>query len=73
MLIKQIKKKEMKENAEKELGKYFVDISKYVVTAILISSFLGSFEEKWMIYSFGLVAALLFLIAGLLYLNKKNK
>ncbi len=63
----------MKENAEKELGKYFVDISKYVVTAILISSFLGSFEEKWMIYSFGLVAALLFLIAGLLYLNKKNK
>ncbi len=63
----------MKESAEKELGKYFVDISKYVVTAILITSFLGSFSERWMIYAFGLVAALLFLTAGLLYLNKKDK
>jgi hypothetical protein len=33
---------------KKELGKWFMDIAKYVATAVLISSFLGEFEQKWL-------------------------
>ena len=66
------KTKNMKEPAEKEFGKWLMDIAKYVVTAILISSFLGSFGETWMVYAFGVITASLFLTAGLLYLNKKR-
>jgi len=28
----------------KEIGKWFMDIAKYVATAVLIASFLGSFQ-----------------------------
>jgi len=31
---------------KKEIGKWFMDVAKYVATAILISSFLGSFSQK---------------------------
>ena len=29
-----------------EIGKWFMDVAKYVATAVLISSFLGSFDDK---------------------------
>ena len=35
---------------KKEIGKWFMDIAKYVATAVLISSFLGSFQQKWAVY-----------------------
>jgi len=31
---------------KKEIGKWFLDIAKYVATAVIISSFLGSLEHK---------------------------
>jgi hypothetical protein len=31
---------------KKETGKWFMDIAKYVATAVLISSFLGGFEQR---------------------------
>ena len=33
---------------KKEVGKWFMDIAKYVATAVLISSFFGGLEQKWM-------------------------
>jgi hypothetical protein len=33
-------------NVRKEIGKWLMDISKYVATAVLISSFLGEFQQK---------------------------
>ena len=30
----------------KEFGKWFMDVAKYMATAVLISSFLGGFEQK---------------------------
>ncbi|MCL2028533.1 MAG: hypothetical protein FWG79_08640 [Bacteroidales bacterium] len=62
----------MKEVAEKEFGKWLMDIAKYVVTAIIISSFLGSFEKMWMVYTIGFLVASVFLTTGLLYLNKNK-
>jgi len=61
----------MKKETEKEIGKWFMDIAKYTATAALITSFLGGFEQKYMLYSFGLAFVLIFFIVGVLILNKK--
>jgi hypothetical protein len=65
----------MKEKTQDEIGKYFLDISKYVATAILISTFLGEFNQKWAIYVSGFLFAATFFLAGTAMLNnnKKNK
>ena len=39
----------------KEIGKWFMDIAKYVATAVLISSFLGGLQQKWLMYVTGIV------------------
>ena len=56
----------------KEIGKWFMDIAKYVATAVLISSFLGDFERKWIVYIVGLVIILLCLFLGLNFLRDKK-
>lgn len=33
-----------------ELGKWFLDIAKYLVTAILFASVFGEIEEKWIVF-----------------------
>ena len=58
----------------KEVVRWLMDVSKYVMTAIVISSFLTDLGETWMIYVFGsLVSAVCFV--GGLWLAKylKNK
>jgi len=68
---KEKQKKPMTEQSYKEFGKWFMDISKYVITAILIGSFFKSFEDTNWIYLAGGVTATILLIAGLLLMNKK--
>jgi uncharacterized membrane protein YecN with MAPEG domain len=63
----------MKEHVAKEFGKWLMDISKYVVTAIVISSFMGLLGNTWMIYVFGIVTATAFLLAGFWYLGKTSE
>ncbi|MDR2907126.1 MAG: hypothetical protein LBU91_03955 [Bacteroidales bacterium] len=55
-----------------KIGDWLMDVAKYIVTAIVISSFLGSFGEIWMLYVFGLLIAALFFTVGLLYINRKK-
>ena len=57
----------------KEIGKWFMDVAKYVATAVLISSFLGGFEQKWVMYSIGVITVVLSLFLGLYFVNDKNK
>ena len=49
-----------------------MDIAKYVATAILISSFLGSFEHKWAVYSVGAVIVTVGFLLGLYFINDKK-
>jgi len=50
-----------------------MDIAKYVATAVLISSFLGGFEQKWIMYSVGTMAVILSFFIGLYFIkDKKN-
>ena len=60
----------------KEIVRWLMDVSKYVITAIVISSFLTGLGETWMIYAFGtFVSATCF--GGAIWLAKyikdKNK
>jgi hypothetical protein len=65
-------KGEENKNNEK-IGDWLLDIAKYIITAIVISSFLGSFGETWKVYVFGIIIATIFFAVGLLYINKKRK
>jgi len=57
---------------KKEVGKWFMDIAKYVATAVLISSFLGSFEQRWLIYTFGLGIVVVCFSAGVYFIHDKK-
>jgi len=56
----------------KEIGKWFMDVAKYVATAVLISSFLGDFEQKWIMYSVGIIAVILSFFIGLYFIKNKK-
>jgi len=57
-----------------KFGNYLIDISKYVLTGVVISSFFRDFgESKFLIYGFGVMVSALALAAGLLLINKKKE
>lgn len=55
------------------LGKYLLDISKYVVTGVVIASLFKDVEDKSAIYLIGTSIAVSTLIVGLILSNKKKK
>ena len=56
-----------------KLGNYFIDVSKYVLTGVIITSFFKDFgESKWTIYGIGTAFAIIILIVGLILTNKKD-
>ena len=54
-----------------EIGKWFMDVAKYVATAVLISSFLGNFEEKHIVFILGLFLVVFFFLLGV-FIIKDN-
>lgn len=44
----------------KEIGKWLMDVAKYVATAVLITSFLGEIQEKWIVYTIGILSVISF-------------
>ena len=56
-----------------KLGNYFIDVSKYVLTGVVITSFFKDFgESKLTIYGIGTAFAIIILIVGLILTNKKD-
>jgi hypothetical protein len=55
----------------KELGKWLLDVAKYIATAVLISSFLGGLSPKWIMYVSGLIVVVSLLIVGFWLINKE--
>ena len=53
-----------------ELGKWLMDIAKYIVTAVLITSVFGQVED-WLVYLIGITVVAVTLGTGL-YLVKNN-
>ena len=54
------------------LGKYLIDISKYVVTGVMITSIFKDLDDKIIIYIFSFIIAFDALIVGLVLTNKKK-
>lgn len=57
---------------KENLGKYLIDISKYVVTGVIITSMFKDLEDKSLIYVIGVIVAVMALIVGLILTNKKK-
>lgn len=57
----------------KELGKYFVDISKYIVTSVLISTLFSTSGNILFVSMVGFLAAIVFLIWGLACISNNRK
>ena len=44
-----------------KLSDYCFDVSKYILTAVVISSFFNEFKSKWIIYLLGILILALFI------------
>lgn len=59
---------------KKELGKWFLDIAKYMTTAVLLASlFSGMKEWAWYMYGLVVIAVLVTLATGLMLLKDKKE
>ena len=59
---------------KEKLGNYLIDISKYVFTGVVVSSFFRDFGESVVIlYGLGTMISVLTLVLGLVLTVKKSK
>ena len=64
---------QMKKETKKKIGEWLMDVSKYMLTAVLISSFFKDLENKWVIYIVGSVCVILSFYIGVDLFDKNNK
>ena len=57
---------------KENLGKYLIDISKYVVTGVIIASTFKDLDDKFLVYICSAIVALIALVVGLVLTNKKK-
>ncbi|MFR0996081.1 MULTISPECIES: DUF6722 family protein [Parabacteroides] len=57
----------------KEIGKWLMDVAKYVATAVLITSFLGEIQEKWIVYTIGILTVISCLAIGLFLIKERKE
>ena len=58
---------------KENLGKYLIDISKYLVTGVIITSVFKGLDDKTIVTVFAFFIALPALIVGLVLTNKKKE
>ena len=63
----------MEKETKKELGKVQIDIAKYIITAVVVSSFFKSFNDTWAIYVLGSLTACMLFVLGFWFFNNSNK
>lgn len=56
----------------KELGKWLMDIAKYLATAVLLTSVFNDIENAWVIYLSVTISIVITLVGGL-WLLRDNK
>lgn len=66
------RKEDGREDASHKFGDYLIDISKYVLTAVLITMFFNDLSSsKWLTYSIGSAVAVASLIWGINFYKNK--
>jgi len=64
----------MEIGTKKKAGDWLLDVAKYILTAVVVTSFLGEFSErKWMYYGIGIFAVCCFLFSGFIIINDTEK
>ena len=58
---------------KKEIGKWLLDIAKYITTAVVLSSIFNGIEQQWMVVASGIGAVILTFTGGALLLREKKK
>lgn len=67
-------KKEQKKVLFEEAGKFFVDIAKYILTGVLITTLLQDYEkQKSAIYLIGIIISIAMFISGMVLLKNKEE
>lgn len=54
----------------KELGKWLMDIAKYIITAVVLSSVFGEIDS-WLMYVIGVLAVIVTLVVGLYLISDR--
>ena len=62
-----------KMNFPEKIVDWLLDIAKYVLSAIVITSFLADLSETWMIYVFGSAVASICFLSAVLIARKISK
>jgi hypothetical protein len=55
---------------KREFGKWLMDVAKYLMTAVILTSVLGEIKEKYMIVILSCFTVLLTLILGLYFVRE---
>jgi len=63
----------MKKETKKKVGEWLMDVAKYMLTAVLISTIFKNVENKWIIYVIGFIAVLISLYIGIDMFDKNSK
>ena len=63
----------MQKETKKKIGEWLMDIAKYMLTAVVISTVFKDFENKWTIYVVGFVAVAISLYIGIDLFDKNSK
>jgi len=59
-----------RQRRNEKIADLFIDLGKYTATAILITSLMGEFKSKWLLYGGGLFVVAFFIFIGIRILNK---
>ena len=62
----------MKTQTKKKFAEWLMDIAKYMLTAILLSSIFKDFENKWLVYISCSVSVFLILYIGINMFDKNS-
>ncbi len=57
---------------KENLGKYLIDISKYVVTGVIIASTFKDMYDQYVLYVISAILSFVTLVVGLVLTNKKK-
>ena len=70
-VITHMDKMTKRERWNAKLADLFIDMGKYTATAIFITSIIGEFKEKWLLYGISLTLVAVFIFMGFWIINKK--
>ena len=62
----------IKPKTKEVAANWMLDVAKFILTGVVITSFLGQFNERWF-YSIGVLAVAVLLFYGLFIINKNEE